>query len=129
MQEERRRGLAVRAGDGGDLELVRRRAEECVRGRRHGSADARHHELRNVDGYGPLDHERDCSTGHCPVGELVAVHSEAGHAEEQRARCDSPRVVGEVVHLHHRRVHDLTRLESRSETVELHVPGNASAVT
>ena len=119
-EQERRRRLAVRPGDARDVELVRRVAEELVRGDGHRRADARDAQLRHrhVD-------ERSTTSAAAPARDrlgrqVVAVDTIARDAEEERARRDRARVVGEVGDLERSRVRDLDRAERRDQTVEVH---------
>ncbi len=126
VQQEGGRRLAVRAGDRGDVELLRRLAEEARRRRAHRRAHARHEELRDVQVEPPLDDEGDRAGLDRLRGELVQVVARTHEAEEERSGCDCVRVVGEVEDLDRRRAGDADRLR---EAVQIHRARNLAGAT
>jgi hypothetical protein len=96
VEDERRRRLPARARDPHDFELLRRAAEERVRGRRHRSPDVAHDQLGDGELERTGDDERR-GAGSDRVGrEVVAVARRARDAEEEAAGAGGAGVVGEV---------------------------------
>ena len=93
--QERRRGLAVRAGDSDGLEASRGVAVEPRRRRGHSRADAGDPDLGDAQSQWALDHERRGTPGDRLPGVVVAVAGEARNTEEQRPGRDGAVVVGE----------------------------------
>ena len=98
--EERRRRLAVGAGDADDRQPRRRVAVEARRGDRHRGADVVDLHLGHAEAERPRDHERGRAALDGVGGEVVAVAGEAGHAEEQEAGLHHAVVVGQAGDLH-----------------------------
>ena len=131
VQQERGRRLPVRPRHAHDLELLRRLAEEGVRGDRHRCPAVGDDELRASHVELALDDQR----GRAPLErfprKVVAVDPGAADAEEQGAGHDIPRVVGEVADLDrlgsgHLARPDLRRGERADQRLELHRPRKAS---
>jgi hypothetical protein len=100
VHQERRRGLAVRARDPRDLELLAGPAEKLVRDRRHRAARVGDDDLRDVEVERPLDDQRDRAVSNRVRSEVVPVGARARNAEEERARAGRSGVVGQVADLH-----------------------------
>ncbi len=96
VEHEGGRRLAVRPGDGRDLELVRRTAEEPWRRLRHGEPGVGDHDLWHARGHGVLDDERSGSRLDRPPSQLVPVEPLTAHAEEESTRLDGAGVVREI---------------------------------
>ena len=99
-EQERRRRLAARAGDAGDLELLRRPAEELVGGDRHRGTRVGHDDLRHRS----RSSGRSTTSATAPRSTASAARSRARRpaprARRRRARRgDGARVVGEVANL------------------------------
>ena len=132
VEQERGRRLAVRAGHAGDLELLRRPAEELVGGDGHRCARARDDELRHVELERPLDDQRHRAVRDRVGGELVPVRARPGNAEEEAPRPGGAGVVGEVGDLDGSPPEHVRRRERRDQLVDLHrgaslPPGPAEA--
>ena len=121
VQEERRGRLAVRPRHAGDLELLRRLAEEHVRGDSHRRSDVLDDELRNGDLELPLDDERDGASLDRLPREVVAVHALSRDAEEDRALRHRARVVREVADLDRPGSGHLARGERPDQRLEIHM--------
>ena len=119
-QEECRGRLPVRSRDTCDLELLRRLAEEEVGGDCHRLAHGRHEELRDIDLERPLDDDGGSTALDRLPGEVVAVHSLAADAEEERAGGHAPRVVREVGDFYGPPSRHLARRESPDQGIQLH---------
>ena len=116
VEQERRRRLAVRPGDRGDLELARRVAEEERGGGPHRGADARHDELRQRRRRRAA--RRRARPRRPPAAPARSCPSTfAPDAEEERARRDGARVVGEVEDLDRGRA-ERARVRVRRSNVE-----------
>ncbi len=120
MEQERGGRLAVRAGHAGDLELLRRLAEEGVRGHRHGRPRVGDHELRHRYADVALDDERRGATLDRLAREVVPVGLRAGDGEEERPGRHRTGVVGEVLHCHGLLAEHGLRGERGDQALELH---------
>ena len=107
-------------GDGRDLELVRRAAEEPGRRLRHGEPGVGDHDLRHARGHGVLDDERSGSCLDRPPRELVPVEPLTAHAEEESTRLDGARVVREIGDLDAEVPDNLARGKGFCDRRELH---------
>ena len=121
LEEERRRGLAVRPRDPGHLELSRRLPEERIRGDRHRRSDVRYDDLWNDDIERPLDDQRHRTSLDGLPGEVVAVDARARDAEVEGALRDAARVEREVSDLDRPGSGHLARCERPDQGVELHL--------
>ena len=119
-QQERRGRLPVRPGDSGELELLRRLAEERVGRDGHRLTGRRNEELRHVDVEHPLDDERDRAALDRLPREVVPVDALATDAEEERAGGHAPGVVGEIADRDWPARNHLARRERRDKGVEIH---------
>ena len=120
VEKERCRRLAVRAGDARDLELPRRLVEERVRGDGHRGSRVVDDELRDGELERPLDDERDGAPSDGVGGEVVAVRTRPGDAEEERAGLDTPGGVREVADLGGCAGDHGARRERRDDALQLH---------
>ena len=94
--EERGRGLAVRARDAGDLQRRRRIAVEPRRGRAIAARTSLHHHLGHAEPERARDDERRRPARDRVGSEVVPVAGEAGHAEEQGPGTDEPVIEGQA---------------------------------
>ncbi len=111
VEQERRRRLAVRPRDGGDLELLRRPPEELGGGTGHRLAHVRDHDLRYPGRDGVCHDERSGAVLYRSRGIFVPVRALARHAEEEGPRSHRAAVVGEVGDLDGRFANDLDGCE------------------
>jgi hypothetical protein len=116
------RGLAARACDAHDLELLRRLAEEHVGGGSHRRPRIADDDLRHRQVELAFDDERDRSALDRLRRKVVPVGVLAGHGEEDRAAGDPARVVGEIQHLDRRASQHLHGLERWDEALQVHPP-------
>ena len=119
VEQERRRRLPVRPGDGGDFQLACRPAEERVGGERHRSARVADDQLRHRKVERTLDDESGRAGGNRVGGEIVAVRPLTRDADEERPRRDGAGVVGEVGDLNRRGVDRLGRADGPAEGFEI----------
>ena len=121
-REEQERGgrLPVRPRHSGDGQVPRRIVEEGDRRAGHRRAGVGDDELRPVDVDGTFDDERDRAVRDRLRGDVVTVEPPSRHAEEERARLERSRVVGEVEHIGRGWMQHLRRTERRDEPLEVH---------
>ena len=129
VEHEGGRRLAVRPGDGRDLELVRGTAEEPWRRLRHGEPGVGDHDLGHARGHGVLDDERGGSRLDRPPGQLVPVEPLTAHAEEESTRLDGARVVREIGDLDAEVPDNLARGKGFCDARKLHWAGASVAMS
>ena len=122
-QQVRGRGLAVRASDRRHAKLGGGIAEELDRPVRHRGADARHHDLRDIDLQPAFDDERRGAASHCIGSEIVPVDGRARDAKEQGAARNLPCVVRQLADLDGSASNDVGRSERSDEPLQLHIAG------
>ena len=116
LEQERGRGLPVRAGHADDRHRVGRPPVERRRDRPHRRADIRHVDLGHVQVQPAVDHDGRRPARDRVAREGMAVGRAPGHAEEQGAR---PRVVRAVADARDEHVAVASELGSRQVTDEV----------
>jgi hypothetical protein len=120
VEQERGGRLAVRPGDAGHIELLRRAAEELVGSDGHRAAGVLDDELRHRELERTLDDERDRAVCDGVRREGMAVGARSPHAEVKTAGPRFLGVVDEVGDLHRHATDDVDGRERVDQELEVH---------